>query len=98
VIRQSGVYHRFNTATLQNLFVLFNPNPNTVADQKIQSLLLDHYQEASKKGPLWLHDVFLSTHLPAWRRYIASLERELLPIVSFENPRQDELALACIRI
>jgi hypothetical protein len=80
-IRQSGIYHRFNTTTSQSLFVLFSPTPKSRAHQKAEEWLLNHRQEA-KTEPFWLHRVLFSTYFPAWRQYNAALERKLLPITN----------------
>ncbi|QKD48498.2 uncharacterized protein FOBCDRAFT_236158 [Fusarium oxysporum Fo47] len=37
VIRQTGIYQKFNTKTLQNLFILFNPAPSTRLHQYAQA-------------------------------------------------------------
>lgn len=82
VIRQSGIYQRLNTVTHQNLIILLSPNNKSVADTAIQDLLLKQGHGLRDQGPLWAHQMLLSSYLPAWRRYIAAQERELLPIVS----------------
>lgn len=80
-IRQSAIYHRFNTKTSQSTFVLFSPTPNSKAHQRAEEWLLSHGQEAESE-PFWLHRVLLSTYYPAYRQYIAALEREFLPIAN----------------
>jgi hypothetical protein len=86
VTRQTGIYHRFNTVTLQNLYILFHPNTKSVADKAAQDVLMHHHDKIPEKGLFWLHDVLLSTYLPGWRRYIVAREEELLPIVSIDTP------------
>lgn len=80
-IRQSGIYHRFNTATSQSVFVLFNPTPDSKVHCKADEWLLNHREEAGTE-PFWLHRLLFSTYFPAWRQYIAALERKFLPVAN----------------
>ncbi|KAK7964949.1 hypothetical protein PG996_000689 [Apiospora saccharicola] len=78
VLRQSGLYHRYNTSTSQSLYILLNPMPRSQMQERLLSHLRDHSQ-ASLTDPFWLHRLLLSTHLPAWRHYIAAQEKLFLP-------------------
>ncbi len=78
-MRQSAVYHCYNIRTGQSVFVLFSPVANSLAHQKAEQYLTDGYTGA--KGPFWLHEVVFATYFPAWRQYIAYMERKFLPIV-----------------
>lgn len=77
-IRQSGIYHRLNRKTGQSLHVLFNPTPKS----KLYQSLLAQLQTNDEKSPAWLHQTLFATYIPAWRQYIASLERRFLPIAN----------------
>lgn len=78
-IRQSGIYHRLNRKTKQSLYIVFNPTPNS----KLHQALLSTLQFADgKRSSFWLHQTLLETYVPAWRHYIASLERRFLPIAN----------------
>jgi hypothetical protein len=77
-IRQSGVYHRLNRKTKQSLYIVFNPTPNS----KLHQSLLAHVQSDDSKSSFWLHQTLFATYVPAWRHYIASLERRFLPIAN----------------
>ena len=63
------------------IFVLFGPNPKAKSDEAIRGVLLNRYHEVLDKGPLWLHQVLLSAHLPAWRQYIYVQEEKFRPLV-----------------
>jgi Mg2+ and Co2+ transporter CorA len=84
VIRQTGIHHRFNSTTGQNVYVLFNPVPSSKVHLAAQEQLRNKSQE-TKAEPFWLHRVLFATYFPAWRQYIAALEREFLPIANGVN-------------
>jgi Mg2+ and Co2+ transporter CorA len=77
-IRQSAVYHRLNRKTKQSLYIVFNPTPNS----KLHQSLLSTLQSDESKSSFWLHRTLFATYMPAWRHYIASLERRFLPIAN----------------
>lgn len=77
-IRQSGIYHRLNRKTKQSLCIVFNPTPNS----KLHQALLSHLRSDDSKPSFWLHQTLFATYVPAWRHYIASLERRFLPIAN----------------
>ncbi|RYP90935.1 hypothetical protein DL770_002940 [Monosporascus sp. CRB-9-2] len=78
-MRQTAVYHCYNTQTHQSVFVLLSPAVNSLAHQRAEQYLTACHS-GNLKGPFWLHDIVFSTYLPAWRQYIADLERKFLPI------------------
>ena len=80
-IRQSGIYHQFNTATSRSLVILFNPAPRTKAHCEAERLLRDS-PIIAESDPFWIHRVLLSVYSPAWRDYVKSLERRFLPIAN----------------
>ena len=88
VLRQSGLYHRYNTSTSQSLYILLNPMPRSQMQERLLAHLRDHSQ-ATLTNPFWLHGLLLSTHLPAWRQYIAAQEKMFLPKVGCENVVRD---------
>jgi hypothetical protein len=92
VIRQSGIYHRFNKESCQSTFVLFNPVPNSKAHQLALKWLHDN-QETAETEPFWLHRILFSTYFPAWRSYLTALERDFLPIANttFSSFIEDDL-------
>ncbi|RYO89944.1 hypothetical protein DL766_007079 [Monosporascus sp. MC13-8B] len=78
-MRQTAVYHCYNTQTRQSVFVLLSPAVDSLAHQRAEQYLTACHS-GNLKGPFWLHDIVFSAYLPAWRRYIADLERKFLPI------------------
>lgn len=66
------------------MYVLFNPVPSSKGHLAAQEQLRNHSQEI-KNEPFWLHRVLFATYFPAWRQYIAALEREFLPIANGVN-------------
>ncbi|TDZ34983.1 hypothetical protein C8035_v010170 [Colletotrichum spinosum] len=86
VLRQTGVYQRINLKTRQSFFILFNPMPNSKVSQAAEDWLLKKSQDV-EYDPLWLHRIVLESYLPSWRSYIASLEKQFLPMAheTFSN-------------
>ncbi|EXF74621.1 hypothetical protein CFIO01_13436 [Colletotrichum fioriniae PJ7] len=85
VIRQTGVYHRCDAASRQSLFIMVNPTPNSQASSRaIERLSTSRSfgvgSETETDDPVWLHQLVFETYLPAWRFYIASMERQFLPL------------------
>ncbi|XXH05951.1 hypothetical protein Hte_012394 [Hypoxylon texense] len=81
-IRQSGLYFRIDTSTSQTVSVLFSPTPNSAAHQKIEKFLLGIDGSTASQSPMHIHQILVATYFPAWRQYIAFLERKLLPETS----------------
>lgn len=86
VIRQTGIYQKFNTKTLQNLFILFNPAPSTRLHQYAQ-VLASKGPQSIQQDSFWLHKELFRTYFPAWRLYNAYLEKSLIPIVSIHSTK-----------
>ena len=78
-MRQSAVCHCYDMRTGQSVFILFSPVPNSLAEQKARQYLMGEH--AVTNSPFWLHELVFSSYFPAWRQYIADLERKFLPIV-----------------
>ncbi|KAJ5955057.1 hypothetical protein N7501_009336 [Penicillium viridicatum] len=79
VIRQTGIYHRYDKTTCQSLFVLFNPTPQSKAHSDAENLLRNLCPEV-ESDPFWLHRVLFTTYFPTWRKYIAVQEQRFLPL------------------
>ncbi|KAJ5685591.1 hypothetical protein N7455_010722 [Penicillium solitum] len=79
VIRQTGIYHRYDKTTSQNLFVLFNPTPQSKVHSDAEDLLCNSWSEV-ESDPFWLHRVLFATYFPTWRKYIAVQEHRFLPL------------------
>ncbi|EXL90144.1 hypothetical protein FOIG_16593 [Fusarium odoratissimum NRRL 54006] len=81
VIRQTGIYQKFNTKTSQNLFILLNPAPSTRLHQYAQ-VLASKGPQSIQQDSFWLHKELFRTYFPAWRLYNAYLEKSLIPIAN----------------
>ncbi|KGO36019.1 Mg2+ transporter protein, CorA-like/Zinc transport protein ZntB [Penicillium expansum] len=79
VIRQTGIYHRYDKTSSQSLFVLFNPTPQSQAHSQAENLLRNFCPEI-ESDPFWLHRLLFETYFPAWRKYIAIHEQRFLPL------------------
>ncbi|OHF01258.1 hypothetical protein CORC01_03573 [Colletotrichum orchidophilum] len=79
VIRQTGVYHRSDSGSRQSLSLMMNPMPTSQASNRAIEWL-SRSVEDTEADPFWLHKVVFETYLPLWRSYIASLERQFLPL------------------
>ncbi|KAF5568826.1 Mg2+ transporter like zinc transport [Fusarium phyllophilum] len=81
IIRQSGIYQRFNNETKQNLCALFNPIPGS----KLHQLVQDYVSKVSRnvlKDVFWPHKEVFKTYFSSWRLYNVYLEKRLLPIAN----------------
>ncbi|KAJ5839581.1 Mg2+ transporter protein CorA-like/Zinc transport protein ZntB [Penicillium rubens] len=79
VIRQTGIYHRYDKTSSQSLFVLFKPTPQSKAHSQAESLLRNLCPEV-ESDLFWLHRVLFATYFPTWRKYIAVQEQRFLPL------------------
>jgi hypothetical protein len=84
VIRQAGVYQKFDVQNKSSLYILVNAVPNSAAHNRAMQSFADH-QLQIKLSPLWLHGVIHASYFASWREYIAEYEKRLLPIVSLDN-------------
>ncbi|KAJ5765989.1 uncharacterized protein N7511_003605 [Penicillium nucicola] len=81
VIRQTGVYQRYDSATSQSLCVLLSPTPQS----KLQCEAMQWLSMSSNKAkvdvdPFWLHQLLFTAYFPAWRIYIMTMENKFLPV------------------
>ncbi|KIL84973.1 hypothetical protein FAVG1_11843 [Fusarium avenaceum] len=81
VIRQTGIYQKFNTKTSQNMFILFNPAPSTTLHQCAQALA-SKAPQSIQQDFFWLHKELFRTYFSAWRLYNRYLETLLIPIAN----------------
>ncbi|KAF2027484.1 hypothetical protein EK21DRAFT_102554 [Setomelanomma holmii] len=81
VIRQAGVYHKYDVQDNTSLYVLLNAVPNSAAYRRVLECFSSH-QAQMKSSPLWLHCVIHASYFMNWRDYIDEYEKRLLPIVS----------------
>ncbi|KAF5230744.1 hypothetical protein FANTH_13736 [Fusarium anthophilum] len=81
IIRQSGIYQRFNNETGQNLCILFSPIPFSKLHQVVQDCISQVSRNALE-DVFWLHKEVFNTYFSSWRVYNVHLERRLLPIAN----------------
>ena len=79
VIRQTGIYQKFNLKEKTCLWVLVNPVPDSAAHHRVVDAFLN-YQKEMEQNPLWLHYVIQASYFPRWREYLAAYEKRLLPL------------------
>lgn len=84
VLRQSAIYQRFNTVTLQNLVILFSPTPDSKASKVMENHLVTQDRKVTE-DPFYAHGILFSTYFPAWRQYIAAHESQAMQIVSITS-------------
>lgn len=75
-MRQVAVFHRYDPAGLENLWIFFHsqPKPKSLAQQQIESYI-SQYQQHSSIASTWeaLHSAVLSPYLDNWRAYMQHL-------------------------
>ncbi|RDA93447.1 hypothetical protein CP533_2654 [Ophiocordyceps camponoti-saundersi (nom. inval.)] len=76
-LRQSALYHRLDLSSRQSLFILFSPRPEARAHMHT---VVEKHLRLIPNDDFGLHQVFFSTYIPNWRRYIAAQERRFLPV------------------
>ena len=81
-LRQTGLYQKFEPLAKRSLWVLLNPTPNSIADQKVFDLL-EQYSGSMKprQEPRLLGLLLLSAYFRNWRTYMAYYEEKELRIV-----------------
>ncbi|KAJ4286536.1 hypothetical protein N0V90_013236 [Kalmusia sp. IMI 367209] len=79
VVRQTGVYQKYNLKEKRCLWILVNPVPDSAAHRRVIDAFL-HYQNEMENNPLWLHSVILASYFARWREYLAAYEKNLLPL------------------
>ena len=78
-MRQTGLYHQYDSATNQSTYILINPAPKAKAFIKAEEWLNSSLLEL-QENPFWLHSVLFSTYFPVCRARIKDLERDFLPL------------------
>jgi hypothetical protein len=80
VIRQVGVYHKFDFQTKQSLIILLSAAPDSKAYDRVLRTISNEFQKIEQR-PLYLHEVVHSSYFAYWKDYLGAYERILLPIV-----------------
>lgn len=90
MIRQVGVYHKFDIQKKASLYILVNAAPDSAAYRRVLESFSNH-QYLLQSSPLWLHGVIHASYFMRWREYIAEYEKRLLPLVSLNQGGVTEL-------
>ncbi|KAJ5133679.1 uncharacterized protein N7443_004697 [Penicillium atrosanguineum] len=78
-IRQTGIYHRYDTVTCQSLFVLLSSTPSSKAHCEVEEMLHSQGLETNFEA-FQLHRVPFTAYFAAWREYIAQEEGQFIPL------------------
>ncbi|CEN61098.1 hypothetical protein ASPCAL07763 [Aspergillus calidoustus] len=83
VLRQTGVYQKYDIATKNSTLVFLNPTRECKFQERLMGLLQSPYKRTClQRNPLLVHNILFGTFFHAWRDYLKHLEGRILPIVS----------------
>ncbi|OJJ54992.1 hypothetical protein ASPSYDRAFT_93021 [Aspergillus sydowii CBS 593.65] len=83
VLRQTGVYQKYELATKNSTWVLLHPTANCRFQSRLESFLQSPSQRDCLHGnPLLVHNILFGSFISAWRDYIKHLEGRMLPIAN----------------
>ncbi|KAL6231196.1 hypothetical protein BDW75DRAFT_49915 [Aspergillus navahoensis] len=83
VLRQTGVYHKYEFATRNSTWLFLNPTTNCKFQDRLKCYLLSPAERSSlSHNPLLIHSMLFATFFPAWRDYLKHLEGRMLPIAN----------------
>ncbi|KAL2809086.1 hypothetical protein BJX63DRAFT_372012 [Aspergillus granulosus] len=83
VLRQTGVYQKYDIATKNSTLVFLNPTPECQFQKRLMHFLQLPDQRASlKRNPLLVHSMLFGSFFHAWRDYLKHLEGRILPIAN----------------
>ncbi|EPE32292.1 Magnesium transport protein CorA, transmembrane region [Glarea lozoyensis ATCC 20868] len=75
-VRQTVVFHRFTPNSDGNLWILIHPMPNSILQQRLQTLILGESNFTNSSGCAKLHLLALSSYIENWRWYLKALSDE----------------------
>ncbi|KAF3001348.1 hypothetical protein E8E13_006101 [Curvularia kusanoi] len=79
VLRQVGVYHKFDIASKQSLVILLNAVPDSKAYRRVLQAISTEFQMIEQE-PLYLHELVHNSYFAYWKDYLNAYEKKLLPI------------------
>ncbi|KAL3457013.1 hypothetical protein BJX64DRAFT_280916 [Aspergillus heterothallicus] len=83
VLRQTGVYQKYEFATRNSTLVFLNPTPECRFQKRLMNFLQSPHQRAClQRNPLLVHNILFGTFFHAWRDYLKHLEGRILPIAN----------------
>ncbi|KKK13986.1 hypothetical protein ARAM_000212, partial [Aspergillus rambellii] len=81
VLRQTGVYQKYDIATKSSIWVLVHPTPGCEFQNRLIQFMRSPDQPARlQSNPLLIHSILLGTFFPLWRDYLAHYEHKMLHI------------------
>ncbi|KAL4742701.1 hypothetical protein BDV11DRAFT_202562 [Aspergillus similis] len=83
VLRQTGVYHKYEFATRSSTWLFLNPTTECRFQDRLKRCLLSPAERSSlQRNPLLIHSMLFGTFFPAWREYLKHLEGRMLPVAN----------------
>lgn len=81
VIRQTGVYHIFNTKIGRSTYIVLNPSINAKFKMDLQKVLQEQsFRSVLRLSGMLIHSMLMSSHLREWRDYLDYHESLLLKL------------------
>ncbi|KAL5339988.1 hypothetical protein BJX70DRAFT_407715 [Aspergillus crustosus] len=82
VLRQTGVYHKYDFATKSSTWVFLHPKPDCLFQKRLFDFIQSPQRAALHRNPLLIHSILFGTFFSAWRDYLKDLESRVLPIAN----------------
>ncbi|KAL4951767.1 hypothetical protein BDW69DRAFT_196210 [Aspergillus filifer] len=83
VLRQTGVYHKYDFTTKNSTLVFLNPTQECQFQTRLMNLIRLQQQQAQLfENPLLIHSILFGTFCGAWRDYLKHLESRILSIAN----------------
>ncbi|KAL4945276.1 hypothetical protein BDV06DRAFT_45373 [Aspergillus oleicola] len=83
VLRQIGVYHKYDFTTKMSTWVFLNSTPECQFQIRLMNFVRLHEQGAHlSENPLLIHSILFGTFCAAWRDYLMHLESRILSIAN----------------
>ncbi|KAL4960020.1 uncharacterized protein BDV14DRAFT_193313 [Aspergillus stella-maris] len=81
VLRQTGVYHKYDFTTKNSTLIFLNPTQQCQFQTRLMNLVRLQEQQAQLiQNPLLVHSILFGTFCAAWRDYLKHLESRILSI------------------
>jgi hypothetical protein len=91
-LRQTGVYHRYESNTKSSTCFLMHPREESTAQNQLNARFdADGATSLLKNDPLDFHVLLLSSYFENWQLYLNELTKEFKPLVSTMFQRQHTL-------
>lgn len=87
-IRQTGVFHRYNSKADTNLWIILHPMPQSKVQERLDELVIKQAASTSLCND-WhqLHLLIISSYMNNWRWYLNDLSDEISETVSISRIR-----------